>query len=126
MCGISGQIDFVNQKNYIKDMTEALTSRGPDDFGYYFHKDISYSLNLCHRRLEILDIKNGKQTMSLENNKYTIVLTVKYIVEYLKINFRVRIYFLTKNSDTEIILLGYKHWGTKYQLPQRDVGFLYI
>jgi len=115
MCGITGQINFSEKKNYIKEMTQELYSRGPDDFGYYFHQEKSFSLSFGHRRLEILDIENGKQPMSLENERYIIVYNGEI---YNWKNLRKELMesghtFLTKNSDTEVILVGYKHWGTK-------------
>ena len=115
MCGISGQINFSEKKDYIKEMTQELYSRGPDDFGYYFYKEKSFNLSFGHRRLAILDIENGSQPMSWENDRYIIVYNGEiYNWKNLREELTQSGYsFLTKNSDTEVILAGYKRWGTK-------------
>lgn len=75
MCGFVG---FANLKknissdiDIIKDMNLKLQKRGPDEEGYF--TDIN--INLGHRRLIIIDAKNGKQPMSAKYNDvtYTIV-----------------------------------------------------
>ena len=70
MCGFTGWYSKQNLKTRIKTlkkMTDTLKYRGPDGKGYYIGKNIL----LGHRRLAIIDIKNGKQPMSY--NGYTIV-----------------------------------------------------
>ena len=73
MCGIAGQIDFTLKKNFIKNMTQRLIDRGPDDSGYYSYKEKEFSLNFGHTRLEILDINNGKQPMISQDENYVII-----------------------------------------------------
>lgn len=75
MCGLVGFVnlkhDISDKKNIIKDMTRALSKRGPDEEGFYFDEHI----NLGHRRLTIIDPENGHQPMSAtyNENTYTIV-----------------------------------------------------
>lgn len=75
MCGFVG---FANLKrdvskdiHIVKEMNSNLQKRGPDEEGYYTDTNI----NLGHRRLIIIDAKNGKQPMSARYNDttYTIV-----------------------------------------------------
>ena len=76
MCGFVGftnlEKNFDTKDNFIiKSMTRSLAHRGPDEEDFY----TSSHTNLGHRRLIILDAKNGKQPMSCtyNNETYTIV-----------------------------------------------------
>lgn len=75
MCGFVG---FCNLKRKISDdihtltkMTKTLANRGPDEEDFYTSEHIAFG----HRRLIIIDGKNGKQPMSakIEGTTYTIV-----------------------------------------------------
>ena len=42
MCGIVGFVDKVGNKNkIIKDMSDKIVHRGPDDYGYFTDKDVA-------------------------------------------------------------------------------------
>ena len=75
MCGIVGIVnykkDLSNEYPIIRNMNNTITSRGPDEDGYYFEKNVV----LGHKRLIVIDPKNGKQPMSYtyQNNSYTII-----------------------------------------------------
>lgn len=75
MCGFVGfsnlQKDLSKEKHIIKNMNMKLKKRGPDEEGYFYDKNI----NMGHRRLIIIDAKNGKQPMSARynDNTYTMV-----------------------------------------------------
>ena len=66
MCGIVYKSNFytnTDEKKFI-DAVNTLSDRGPDDYGYLFIKNHSFG----HRRLEIRDIENSKQPMSIMNH----------------------------------------------------------
>ena len=65
MCGITGIISKKQiDKNIIEPMTDTITHRGPDGFGYYYGKNYAFG----HRRLSILDLSaHGHQPMSFEH-----------------------------------------------------------
>ena len=76
MCGFVGFTNLEKKLNtkdnfIIKDMTRSLAHRGPDEENFF----TSTHTNLGHRRLIIIDAKNGKQPMSFtcNNTTYTIV-----------------------------------------------------
>ena len=56
MCGIAGF--SWNDKALLKKMCDAISHRGPDQFGYYEDKGIS----LGHRRLSIIDLSQKSKT----------------------------------------------------------------
>ena len=110
MCGITGWYCNSHQKKdkkIIKKMTKSLRYRGPDQKGYYFDDKIL----LGHRRLSIIDLKNGRQPMSYKG--YTIVYNGEiYNTEQLRENLKQKYEFKTK-SDTEVLLIGYIEYKEK-------------
>lgn len=107
MCGIVGFVSKEENKGRtIKKMTDRILHRGPDEEGYY----IDENLALGHRRLSIIDLDNGKQPMS---NKDLIVIFNGEIYNYIEIREELikKNYKFNTNSDTEILLHGYKEWG---------------
>ena len=114
MCGIVGVVNFnediSNGYSTIRNMTETLKKRGPDEDGLFFEKHV----NLGHKRLSIIDEKNGKQPMSqiFNENTYTIVYNgqlynAKELREILEDNgFSFKGY-----SDTEVLLKAYIFYG---------------
>ncbi len=112
MCGFTGWINYKNnilsKKNIIKEMTELLRYRGPDDTGYYFKKNVL----LGHKRLSIIDPKNGKQPMSYEN--FTIVYNGElYNTSEIKSLLIKQGYKFDTLCDTEVLLKAYIHFKEK-------------
>jgi asparagine synthase (glutamine-hydrolysing) len=119
MCGILGYVlasnTSSNRKLSVDSFKNALFSikhRGPDDFGI-FTDGICY---LGNTRLSIIDLSTGHQPMMYEflGKKLWIVYNGE-IYNYLEIRkelIRNGYYFKTE-SDTEVILAAYIHWGEK-------------
>ncbi|MCK5605721.1 asparagine synthetase B, partial [Candidatus Pacearchaeota archaeon] len=112
MCGICGQYNFQSNKPIdamvIKQMTQSLVHRGPDDEGYY----ISGPIGLGFRRLSIIDLTGGHQPMTDDQEKIWIVFNGE-IYNFPDLREELRSFghsFRTK-SDTEVIIYGYKQWG---------------
>jgi asparagine synthase (glutamine-hydrolysing) len=113
MCGISGIVSSVTKidRAALGKSAEVLRHRGPDDEGIYISKD--GSCGLAHRRLSLIDLSQaGHQPMTEEDAEIHIVFNGE-IYNYLILK-RALIeegYIFHTNSDTEVILLGYKAWG---------------
>ena len=115
MCGIAGFCSFNKLLNSsdLKNMTDVLVTRGPDDSGYEFIENQEYSLGLGQRRLSILDLSSqGHQPYKYKN------LTIVYNGEVY--NFKeIRSelikfdYTFISNSDTEVIIKAFHKWGVK-------------
>jgi len=112
MCGICGQYHFNSSrpvdKELIKKMTASIYHRGPDDEGYYFNQSIGFGF----RRLSIIDLSGGHQPMSDIDQNIWIVFNGE-IYNYLELRKELESYghrFQTQ-SDTEVIIYGYKQWG---------------
>src|SRR5438876_6941582 len=113
MCGICGQFNFVRNEpvepETIRRMTDTIVHRGPDDEGYF----ISGPLGLGFRRLSIIDLAGGHQPMSDAEESVWVMLNGE-IYNYPELRQQLQGYghqFRTK-SDTEVIIHGYKQWGT--------------
>ncbi|MEZ9566559.1 asparagine synthase (glutamine-hydrolyzing) [Vibrio artabrorum] len=113
MCGIAGLIDFRCESNVgnLKDMTDTLYHRGPDDGGYFFKDFDKSQVGLGHRRLSILDLSNhGHQPMIFEH--LTMVYNGEvYNFKEIRLDLESKGYHFESQSDTEVILKAYHCWG---------------
>jgi asparagine synthase (glutamine-hydrolysing) len=114
MCGICGQFNFVRKEpvgpETISRMARSITHRGPDDEGYYF----AGPLGLGFRRLSIIDLAGGHQPMSDGAEKVWVVFNGEiYNFRELRSELEGCGYHFRTNSDTEVIVHGYKQWGTQ-------------
>ncbi len=116
MCGFVGFTnlfkDFSTEDNIaIKEMTKSLAHRGPDEENFF----TSTHTNLGHRRLIILDAKNGKQPMSCtyNNTTYTIVYNGQlYNANDIRKDLIDLGYDFNGYCDTEVILKAFVEYGT--------------
>jgi asparagine synthase (glutamine-hydrolysing) len=112
MCGICGQYNFgspepVEPRN-IEAMTRTLSHRGPDDKGHY----IEGSIGLGFLRLSIIDLGGGHQPMSDREGTVWVVFNGEiYNFQEVRSELEVRGHVFRTNSDTEVIVHGYKQWG---------------
>lgn len=109
MCGIAGYFQKKSQDDSVlRNMCDSIRTRGPDEEGYYTHQ----GTHLGHRRLSIIDLKEGQQPMVQNELGLSIVYNgevynYKELREELKHNFQFK-----THSDTEVILAAYHQWGS--------------
>jgi asparagine synthase (glutamine-hydrolysing) len=113
MCGICGEFNFLDRQPVdrakIERMAAALVHRGPDDEGYFF----ADGLGLGFRRLSIIDLEGGHQPMADAEESVWVVFNgeiynfpdLRRELEELGHRFRTQ-------CDTEVLIHGYKQWGT--------------
>jgi len=126
MCGIAGYFHFNGDRSseLLKQMTDSLVHRGPDDSGYECLKVGSTEIGLGQRRLSILDLSPlGHQPMSFND---TVVVFNGEIYNFLEIRSELeqKGYQFQSGSDTEVILKGYDCWGV--DVVHRFVGMFAI
>src|SRR5438132_12522198 len=114
MCGICGQFNFARNEPVdpatIRRMTGTIVHRGPDDKGYF----ISGPVGLGFRRLSIIDLAGGHQPMSDAEEKVWIIFNGEiYNYRELRAELQSKGHEFKTNSDTEVIIHGYKEWGTE-------------
>ena len=116
MCGFVGFISKEKKKKeIIKKMAERIHHRGPDGEGFYTDDNIA----LGHRRLSIIDVKNGRQPMFNEDKSLVVVFNGE-IYNYQELKAELIHHDFKTNCDTEILLHGYEEWGV--DLPKKLRG----
>jgi len=92
----------------LEAMTKSIVHRGPDDEGYF----ISGPLGFGFRRLSIIDLAGGHQPMSDQEESVWVVFNGEiYNFPELKRELQSHGHIFRTNSDTEVIIHGYKQWG---------------
>ena len=112
MCGISGQYNFGSREpvapETLRRMADSIAHRGPDDEGFHFDGP----LGLGFRRLSIIDLEGGHQPMSDAGENVWIVFNGEiYNFPELRQELESEGYAFRTQSDTEVIVHGYRKWG---------------
>jgi asparagine synthase (glutamine-hydrolysing) len=116
MCRIAGIIsdrltsEEITQK--VSIMCHTMKHGGPDDEGIYFNEKMTMAFG--HRRLTIIDLSsNGHQPMTDIQQKVWITFNGEiYNYQELKKDLLSAGARFFSNTDTEVILIAYLHWGT--------------
>ncbi len=114
MCGIAGQFNFQRrepvERETIVRMARSIVHRGPDDEGFF----VAGPVGLGFRRLSIIDLTGGHQPMSDAEEAVWVIFNGEiYNYQELRTQLRARGHQFRTNSDTEVIVHGYKQWGTQ-------------
>lgn len=119
MCGIAG---FVGRgdKVDLENMANAIRHRGPDGEGYYC--DSKNHVYLAHKRLAIVDPEGGVQPMWSRDRTISVIFNGEI---YNHKELRAQLVdagheFSSDHSDTEVLLYGWREWGTA--LPEKLNG----
>lgn len=112
MCGISGIISPGAEPSMelLQRMTRTMRHRGPDEEGFHALGPAA----LGFQRLAILDLVQGQQPMSNENDRYWIVFNgeiYNHAALRRELEATGRHRFKTTHSDTEVILHLYEEFG---------------
>lgn len=113
MCGIAGIFHLETAKpvdpDRVKRMTDAIAHRGPDGSGVW----TAPGVGLGHRRLSIIDLEGGAQPMHSDDEALTLTFNGEiYNFRELRAELEVAGYAFHTQSDSEVILKGWRHWGT--------------
>lgn len=111
MCGIFGVLSFgfkEIEEIKVNDALAKLSHRGPD-----FRKVIRVNSNLVigHARLSIIDLSEDANQPFFRDNLY--IVFNGEIYNYLELREELISYgfSFSTNSDTEVLIYSYKHWG---------------
>ena len=117
MCGIAGWVAEASRAptaDALASMLQAIAHRGPDDHGscHFQCARSAHQVSLGHRRLAIIDPKAARQPMCDPHAGLALTFNGEIY------NFRdlraelVRLgYPFAQDSDTEVLLRAYQHWG---------------
>jgi asparagine synthase (glutamine-hydrolysing) len=115
MCGIAGMIDLAGEriapKPIVTRMTNAIIHRGPDDNGHLEER----GLQLGHRRLSIVGLKDGKQPIGNEDGSIQTVFNGEFF-DYpeKKAILEARGHKFRTHTDTELIPHSYEEYGDQF------------
>jgi asparagine synthase (glutamine-hydrolysing) len=112
MCGIAGIIDSTLSRDrgdcLLKKMLESMRYRGPDNSSTW----VDMPVLLGHNRLSIIDLSDdANQPMEFED---LVIVYNGEVYNYLEIRDELlkKGYRFRTQSDTEVILVAYKEWGS--------------
>jgi len=133
MCGIAGFWSPARAVSLrvLKEMSERLEHRGPDDRGYltlvgsfseegqprlWGDVDTGFAarLGLAHRRLSILDVTQaGRQPMSSRDGRVWVSFNGE-IYNYVELRHELELmgYNFVTGTDTEVAIAAYQAWGS--------------
>lgn len=110
MCGIAGIVRWGRWPTYaeIDAMTAAVAHRGPDGSGTLLRGPVA----LGHRRLSIIDVKDGRQPMGNEDGSVQVTFNGEiYNHAELRRELEGSGHRFRTRCDTEVIAHGYEEWG---------------
>lgn len=111
MCGIAGIIHFDGRPlptALVAGMTRSIAHRGPDGEGLKLWP----GMGIGHRRLAIIDPATGHQPMSDPGGRVWITYNGEiYNYRELRRTLKSAGYGFSTESDTEVVLTAWKHWG---------------
>jgi len=123
MCGFVGVLaDIKNiEQHILDDMTNVINHRGPDDQGSYQDEDVY----LGFRRLSIIALESGVQPYAFED--YRLVFNGE-IYNYIELREQLIAegYTFTTDSEAEVILTSYKHYGEEFVPMMRGMYAMLI
>lgn len=117
MCGISGAVDYdLGGGDRVRLMNAAMARRGPDAEGIEFFNGAV----LGHRRLSIFDLSDaGKQPMTTPDGKLSVVFNgAIFNFRSLRQELEGQGHRFRTNTDTEVLLYGYRQWGIERLVSQ--------
>jgi asparagine synthase (glutamine-hydrolysing) len=126
MCGIVGIVRFDGRAvrpEEIRDMTEAIRHRGPDDDGML----VEGGLGLGMRRLSIIDLSpTGHQPLLNEDGSVVVVFNGE-IYNHRDVRSRLEIdgHVFRGTSDTEVLVHGYEQLGAPGLCTKLDGMFAF-
>jgi asparagine synthase (glutamine-hydrolysing) len=119
MCGIVGRFawDHPLETARLDGVVDHLQHRGPDERGFWADGRFAFG----HRRLSIIDLSTGQQPMTTEDGAIVVTFNGEiYNYAELRRDLELEGHHFRTNSDTEVLLHGYRTWGTS--LPRRLIG----
>jgi asparagine synthase (glutamine-hydrolysing) len=125
MCGIAGLVGVhgARAKGVVQTMVRALARRGPDGEG----TEVWREAVLGHRRLAIFDLSPaGHQPMVSPDGKVGVVFNgAIYNFRELRADLEHRGHPFRSNTDTEVLVHGYREWGIERLVARLEGMFAF-
>jgi len=94
-------------------MTSALSHRGPDGEGFYYHEINDTAIGLGHRRLAIIDLSSAANQPMHYDDLHIVFNGEIYNYEEIRNYLIEKGHQFKTHSDTEVILHGWREWEEK-------------
>jgi asparagine synthase (glutamine-hydrolysing) len=109
MCGLFATIGLAPQP----DRIDLVSHRGPDGRGWRVYSSPAGPVALGHRRLAIIDVSDaGLQPMADASGRFHLIFNGEiYNYVELRDEMRAKGQVFASNSDSEVLLRAYMHWG---------------
>ena len=105
-CGFSGEL--VDREQYLRQMTEKITHRGPDSDGYFMDDMMAMGF----RRLSIIDLEAASQPLYNEDKSLVLMFNGEiYNYQDLREELMAAGHTFATAGDGETLLHGYEEWG---------------
>lgn len=125
MCAISGIIGDANycvEELKLKEISDRMVLRGPDNGDYYNDKNIG----LAHRRLSIIDLSTGDQPMKIDGGRIVIVYNGEvYNFQDIRDELIEKGCKFETTSDTEVVAIAYQQYGIEGCLKRLEGMFAF-
>ena len=121
MCGILGHFSFGSHRadaGTWRTLVNLVGHRGPDDSTFWHDGRFAFG----HRRLSIIDLAQGHQPMATDDGRLVVTFNGE-IYNYIELREQLTSLghrFRTR-SDTEVLLHGYRQWGTDLPVHLRGM-----
>jgi asparagine synthase (glutamine-hydrolysing) len=120
MCGILGQFagdGRLQSMEVLSCLVGTLAHRGPDGAAWWSDGPFFFG----HRRLAIIDLRQGAQPMATDDGALVVTFNGE-IYNYVELRRELQAlgHVFRTQSDTEVLLHGYRQWGTG--MPARLKG----
>lgn len=114
MCGFTGLFDLKGDRTFdrrtLEAMTKSIAHRGPDGDGFYIDRGIAFG----HRRLAIIALASGHQPMHARDGNISVVFNGEiYNYRTLQAQLVAMGHVFQTDSDTEVLIHGWRAWGEK-------------
>lgn len=118
ICGIYGNKGEPVDYALLKEMTDTIVHRGPDDDGFF----VEGGVGLGMRRLSIIDLAGGEQPISNEDGQVVTVYNGEiYNYANLREQLTARGHTFRTDSDTECIVHLYEEFGSDFVCELRGM-----
>ena len=111
MCGVAGCYQQTDGRKLTDVMTDRIAHRGPDAGGVWTHQDDRVSIHLGHRRLSIIDLSSAADQPFRKGNLALVYNGELYNYKELRAELAAAGTSFNTNSDTEVVLESWRHWG---------------
>lgn len=111
MCGICGYVSSDIDRSCLINMVRTLDHRGPDASGFFTNRQAAFG----HTRLAVIDLSGAAGQPMVSRDEALVLVYNAEIYNYRDLRGQLQQdgEIFRSASDTEVLLLGYRKWGSR-------------